>query len=127
MHTLVRPYHARAEQNYSVIQRECLALVHAIKQLRHYLLGRFFVVITDHEPLITVVIYTEESSINSMIDLGIAALRFIIVREVTMGILMGCPEEHIYLVAKTLVENSLLEDIKKHKRCNHSASTRSFG
>ena len=39
------------ECQYSVIQRECLAVVHALKQLRHYLLGRRFRIITDHAPL----------------------------------------------------------------------------
>ena len=39
------------ERQYSVIQRECLAVVHALKQLRHYLLGRRFQIITDHAPL----------------------------------------------------------------------------
>ena len=41
----------RAERNYSVIQRECLAAVYALKQFRHYLLGRHFKVYTDHAPL----------------------------------------------------------------------------
>ena len=31
-----------AERNYSVIQGECLAVVYALKQFRHYLLGRHF-------------------------------------------------------------------------------------
>ena len=39
------------ERQYSVIQRECLAVVHALKQLHHYLLGRRFQIITDHAPL----------------------------------------------------------------------------
>ena len=30
------------ECQYSVIQRECLAVVYAVKQFRHYLLGRPF-------------------------------------------------------------------------------------
>ena len=38
----------QAEQNYSVIQRECLAVVYAMKQFRHYLLGRRFEFFTDH-------------------------------------------------------------------------------
>ena len=44
-------WNTKSEQNYSVIQRECLALVHALKQFRHYLLGRPFKILTDHAPL----------------------------------------------------------------------------
>ena len=39
-----------SEGNYSVIQRECLAIVFALKQFCHYLLGRSFQIHTDHEP-----------------------------------------------------------------------------
>ena len=39
------------EQQYSVIQRECLAVIYALKQFRHYLLGRYFKIVTDHAPL----------------------------------------------------------------------------
>ena len=42
---------SQAERNYSVIQRECLAIVEALKQFRHYLLGRHFFLLTDHAPL----------------------------------------------------------------------------
>ena len=41
----------KSEKQYSVIQRECLALVYALKQFRHYLLGRSFTLVTDHAPL----------------------------------------------------------------------------
>ena len=41
----------KSEQKYSVIQIECLALVYALKQFRHYLLGRPFKILTDHAPL----------------------------------------------------------------------------
>ena len=41
----------KGEQHYSVIQKECLALVFALKQFRHYLLGRAFQFLTDHSPL----------------------------------------------------------------------------
>ncbi|KAL5516905.1 hypothetical protein EMCRGX_G002349 [Ephydatia muelleri] len=41
----------RAEANYSVIQRECLAIVWAMKQFRHYLLGHTFQLMTDDAPL----------------------------------------------------------------------------
>ena len=36
------------ERHYSVIQKECLALVYALKHFRHYLLGSSFQLITDH-------------------------------------------------------------------------------
>ena len=41
----------KVEQQYSVIQKECLAIVFALKQFRHYLLGRPFELLTDHSPL----------------------------------------------------------------------------
>ena len=42
----------KPECQYSVIQRECLAVVYALKQFRHYLLGRPFKLVTDHAPLL---------------------------------------------------------------------------
>ena len=41
----------KSERNYSVIQKECLAIVYATKQFRHYLLGGQFQLWTDHAPL----------------------------------------------------------------------------
>ena len=40
-----------AETRYSTIERECLAVVWAIKTLHCYLYGREFVLLSDHQPL----------------------------------------------------------------------------
>ena len=40
------------ERAYSVIERECLALVWAIKKFQTYLYGQEFVLQTDHQPLV---------------------------------------------------------------------------
>lgn len=42
----------KAERNYCTTRKEMLALVYFIKQYRHFLLGRHFIVRTDHKSLI---------------------------------------------------------------------------
>ena len=42
---------SRSEENYSVFDRELLAIVWALEKWRFYLFGRAFVVHTDHRPL----------------------------------------------------------------------------
>uniref|UniRef100_A0A803JIM9 Gypsy retrotransposon integrase-like protein 1 n=1 Tax=Xenopus tropicalis TaxID=8364 RepID=A0A803JIM9_XENTR len=39
------------ERNYSIVEKECLAIKWALESLRYYLLGRQFRLITDHAPL----------------------------------------------------------------------------
>ena len=41
----------RAEANYCITRRELLALVYGLKQYRQYLLGRSFLIRTDHSAL----------------------------------------------------------------------------
>jgi len=41
----------RAERNYAVVERKCLAIVWAIAKFYRYLYGNQFVLQTDHRPL----------------------------------------------------------------------------
>jgi hypothetical protein len=42
---------SKAELNYSTIEKECLAIIYAVKKLDYYLYGRKFKMITDNNPL----------------------------------------------------------------------------
>ena len=40
-----------AEGNYATHEKELLAVIHALRTWRHYLLGNHFIVVTDHNSL----------------------------------------------------------------------------
>ena len=54
----------RAERNYSQIDKEALALVWGIRKFNHYLYGRRFMLVSDHQPLTA--IFHPEKGIPAM-------------------------------------------------------------
>ncbi len=44
---------AAAEQKYSQLDKEALAIVYGVKRFHHYVYGRPFLIASDHKPLIS--------------------------------------------------------------------------
>ena len=40
------------EESYATVEKECLALIWAIQKFQRYLYGKYFIVETDHQPLL---------------------------------------------------------------------------
>ena len=65
-----------SECNYSVIQHECLAIIFALKQFCHYLLGRPFQLYKDHAPLTTMAVSTKNGRHVVPMVFGHTGIRF---------------------------------------------------
>ena len=51
-----------AEKNYSTIERECLAIIFALKEFRQYIYGTEIILKTDHKPLESLMKHRDTSS-----------------------------------------------------------------
>lgn len=52
----------KAELNYLTIEKELLAIIFAAKHFQPYLFGRRFKIVTDHKPLVYLLIHNNASS-----------------------------------------------------------------
>ena len=52
------------ETRYSVIERECLSLVWTLQKFSRYLIGRHFILMTDHRPLLHI---EKDKSVNARV------------------------------------------------------------
>lgn len=68
-----------AEKNYSVIERECLAIVWGINKFKYYLFGKAFVLEVDHKPLVYLNKFKGENSRLMRWALSLQPFRFNIV------------------------------------------------
>ena len=61
---------ATAERNYSQLDKEGLAIVFAVKRFHNYLMGRSFVICSDHKPLLH--LFGEKQGIPAMASARLA-------------------------------------------------------
>ena len=82
-HDLPVAYASRAltkpERNYSVIERELIAIVWGCKQFRQYIWGRKFTIVTDHKPLTWVIKMNDPNSHIMLLKLKLQEFEYTIV------------------------------------------------
>lgn len=65
-----------SETRYSVIEKEMLAIVWAVKYFKHYVYGRHFIIETDHKPLLWLRTLKDSSEVLERLKIKIAGYDF---------------------------------------------------
>lgn len=107
------------EKNYPVHEQELLAIVHTLKEWRHYLLGNHFTVITDHKSLIYLKTQDKLSSRQARWSELLQQYDFECVyrpgKENNVADGLSRRPDHLHLVQQATIEieDTIKEDIKR--------------
>jgi hypothetical protein len=94
----------RAKKNYSTTKKEAFAMIYAIKNFRHYLLGNSFTYFVDHQTLIYLV--------NKLIVIGQIAHWLLLLQEFNFKVMMTLKrsenlspysQDHIHFMEKNYI------------------------
>ena len=91
---------SKSERNYCTTDRELLAFRFFLEHYQHYLLGRNFLVRTDHQPLRYMFSLKEPKDRTAMCLETVSSLSTVLAR--TMGMQMGCPDAQLHIIVTVL-------------------------